>query len=266
VCELGKYYSKTPYNYVLGNPLIFIDPDGREVDVSKALKSQEGFYALVNTMLDLSEITGMALSVQNGKLKESDETLGLGQGDLGGSSSARDFVRHLVNDEKNNIEFKEGTLPDKTFGDTDSDHNGFTVDAKQNDDNVNSLKKGGINSLAFGFGFTFLHEATHTSSGANYFKSNDHFEHIPGVGGESMYLSRIEKKLNVFRQELGLPEIKSTAATAWNEINKRLSTTWIVNGTEKVILMQKTSESAEARSTRVNNFNQQHLTLWTIPK
>jgi RHS repeat-associated protein len=248
-----KYYSYSPYHYALLNPVKYVDLDGREVDVSNLLKDHEGFYTLVNTMLDLVSITGMSLAVNKGKLVESGET-----NESKGNKGARDYLRSLLGDKENNIVVKQGALPEWVMGNTDSDNKGFTVDAKQVDAINYSLEKGGVSKLAFGFGMVFLHEAMHTKSGVKYFPDNDFFNHFGEIGG----LSRIEQKLNVFRQELGLPTLVSTTTGAWNSIWGERTTTWNISGTEKVIAAQKKDESVEDRSKRLMNFNNLYPTLW----
>ena len=37
-----KYAGWTPYNYCVGNPVVFVDPDGREVDITTNINKKTG--------------------------------------------------------------------------------------------------------------------------------------------------------------------------------------------------------------------------------
>jgi RHS repeat-associated protein len=256
-----KYYNHSGYNYVLNNPVLFTDPDGREVDVSALLQTQAGFYQLINTMMDLQSMTGMNLEVTDGKLKEHSSTAG--KEDMGKSQGARDFTRALINDKKDDIVLQEKTITTKgVYAITESDHKTVNVDGAKIDNLTKSMSDAGLDKLAYGFGFNFLHEAMHTKSGGNYIKSEDFFDHWQD---KTFRMSRIETQLNMYRAQLGLPELVETEpeARSVNGVKDKLRgetrMSWQLNGTTIRVLYQTTGESNPERLKRVMQFNQDYI-------
>ena len=53
-----NYHHISPYAYVANSPMMFIDPDGQQIDLSELLKSDEGTLVAKHIVGELSQITG----------------------------------------------------------------------------------------------------------------------------------------------------------------------------------------------------------------
>jgi len=165
-----KYYDKSSYVYTLNNPVFFVDPDGREVDVTSLVKGEGGeddLWILVQLMLNLSEMSGEAISYDTDN-KGKSILVSKGCGNTCKSDEASSYVNHLLSSEKTAI-----VKSTKTGSRAEPTTNEIFLDAGQIFGVMTALENEGEDSDFFNTGMMFLHETLHTEVGADYFTSDE---------------------------------------------------------------------------------------------
>ena len=209
-----KYPNISPYAYCAWNPVKLVDPDGKEVDVSQLPSEYQK-----RLMSCLSAITGLALSVKDGKIRYDENTTDYNKG----SMSARIDLMAAIDDENHTVMVKLGG-ENKSEQETGLEA-GVAYDSyvllsirylrKESD---NSSRYGQSNDAStFGLGLAFMHELLHAYYGYVDPSSaeNDNTFSKKAVGPPTIK-NPIEKtdsfkkgnsvvgRVNVYRKELGL--------------------------------------------------------------
>jgi len=185
------YDDNSPYTYVKNNPIYFVDPDGMKIDLSDIFKNKEGLQAGIQLLLDLSEQTGLSLSVS-----ESDGLLSYDKSDgkaeveesggqqLGSSAARSSLMGAIDHDDTVNVSLVSYNLGSATAG------NNVELDPTQIETQIGNVSEG-LNSKTLGYGMTFLHELHHTDVGGDLRDTDKEFSKGPVV-----------EKMNVIRQQL----------------------------------------------------------------
>ncbi|MEO8663910.1 MAG: RHS repeat-associated core domain-containing protein [Ignavibacteria bacterium] len=175
------YLAITPYNYSMDNPVGLIDLDGRDVDVNSVRLADETNKTnnLEKLVSGLEEITGLRITVENDLLVYDESKVS------GGSSTARKWVKDLIN--------SENTLKVYTISSLTSFGYGFEINL--NPEMINRFiegAKGGVNPNTMGWGTSFIHEMLHTEAGLN-------LKDVHGWGE----IGPVEHIVNKIRGEMG---------------------------------------------------------------
>ena len=172
-----KHIGWSPYNYVLRNPVVLIDPDGRQVSVLNSY-SDKIFNNIKN---DIFTIAGLRIyKNEKNEIKYEDVT------SEGKSSIAREILMNMFGDiTKMKVKLDITTERGSYF-----DPKSRTIFL--NSEQINAFIDGSIevNNKTMGFGFTFLHELLHPYENKIDDLSKDE-------------LGPIEEILNKIREQLG---------------------------------------------------------------
>ncbi len=219
-----QYYNTSSYVYAINAPTFFIDPDGREVDVTDLVNggSKTDTWLLLQLMMNLAEISGEKISTNT---RKDGTTVLMSSGCKQGcdpSRSAIGYVSHLLssdsgvievrNNQRNNSKDQNG-VPLKNYGSQASPEGIIYLDANQINNFEQSINDAGLNGDSMNTGFVFLHESLHTVGGASYFnniedqkeKEGGRFRDPKGVFAKSSSAGNTVKRINKFRREMGLP-------------------------------------------------------------
>ncbi len=210
-----QYYNTSPYVYALNAPTFFIDPDGREVDVTdlwnqrkdKGKKGDEARWLLAQLVSGLSKISGLDIGFATNK--KTGKTILSGYGN-GNGKKGEAYVKHLL--ETDTSEKKSNTIEVKTtsgrLGSTSGDLYGEVfLHAEQINGIQEGLDNAGVDKETMSVGLAFIHETLHSQYGASFFSSKEDQKakkdgRFLDNGKNGMNLVN---KVNIFRKEMRLP-------------------------------------------------------------
>ena len=207
-----KYPSEGGYVYCVGNPVKFVDVDGKEINMLRISLSDEAYGpTTISVLKDLHLLTGLQLSLDENyqlryaKNEEGEPIISKTTNNKGetincGSKSARRFLIKLIDDKTIiNVSYGERSV---TYCQT----NEVALNYKQINGMIESAV--GVDGNTIGFGMTFLHELHHTAAAGS-------LKDIIGNGTGDVVnsMNRIRRELNKqgfnFGQRLNYEAIKT---------------------------------------------------------
>ena len=191
-----KNFWMTPYAYCANNPVKYVDPSGKEGEVSDLILADQTNKTNYTELLvsSLSKLTGISISTEtrnNGRtfLTYAKDANGnpIVENDANGkpigSQTAREMVIQLI-DNKDIVNISRSgngsAVPPNS--------NQIKLDFDQIERYMNGVQ-GGLNPETMGYGMVFLHEFSHTLIGGN-------MSDTPGTPGP------VVEKINAIRAEL----------------------------------------------------------------
>ena len=171
-----KYRKWSPYQYSLNSPLGLVDPSGKDVNMSGLMQAEQelrGNNSISSALMsDLSNKTGVELSVQDGMLVAG-AFIQDANGRVIGSETARRDLLNAINDHTKTLEV--------TYTGGASAGHGEIIGL--NPDKIEERMSNTpepLDKTTQGYGMTFLHELQHTTFGmnsehqeSNYLNGND---------------------------------------------------------------------------------------------
>ena len=189
-----KYCPISPYAFCANNPLKYVDPDGRKIDLSGMTT-----ITLITLISDLQHITGLQLYYSDGEIVCDYDDVGnlISMSDYY-SSTARDMLVNAINHEDTIYAFSSF---DKSFA--SNDNQGWMtimsigIDSKQVRDFIRGTSTD-LASSTMGYGMTFLHELGHTVIGGNrrdYYNAEKEKWHFGVTGPNVDFMNQIRREL-----------------------------------------------------------------------
>jgi len=199
-----KYFPISPFAFCLNNPILFIDPDGKQVNLAHIRdNNREAYDHLIS---ELQQITGYTLNVDDDgnlsvvteKNKKGKDKAKIRKDENGkeiGSKSARKMLMNAIK-HKDMVTVEDN--PNGKSRVTLDENQNYTNEIKLDSNEINSESYSpDLNPLTNGIGMTFLHELGHTPVGGG--------KHDPiGEGGDGFQSEGTnERAINKVRRELG---------------------------------------------------------------